>query len=322
MGLLIFAIIFSVIVSIFILVFISYGVNKKGLSKKHYAWILTVPVLFFIILSFGMFVKIEANEVGIIYHDQKGVLEEVKLEGFQTKSIFEHITPISTTNKTAALTVAGQTKDSAYADFMITIVYRIDAPNAGKFFKKTSSTDINPDQLNSLAKEALQSATIKYDIYGILGDQFENVRQDFVSKITELAMERYSITIVSASFDDVDAGERIEESIRRKAEALQQVEIAEVEKRKAEIEALTAKIKAEADAEVLLINAQAEADQVELAKTAIANMISYYLEAFPTLTEKEVANIIMTTIYYEVWDGKLPNVIGGDASIIIPMPEN
>jgi regulator of protease activity HflC (stomatin/prohibitin superfamily) len=287
-------------------------VKSKPWSKKSWL-LLPLSLLVFTILLPQKFVQVNANEVGIIYDDRYGVLETVKSEGFQSKSIFEHITRISTINKTAQLSVAGQTKDSIYADFVITIVYRIDADKAGKFFKKTAASDISSEQLNSLAKEALQGSTIKYDIYGILGDKLEDVRLDFVNSITRLLMERYYITVVSASFDDIDAGEAIETAIRKKAEALQQIEIAEAEQQRVEIENETARLKAQAQADIVRIAAEAQANKTILEKTAISEMIAQYREAFPTLTEKEVAQIILQTIYYDTWNGELPQVLTNDA---------
>lgn len=323
MGLLITSIILSVIACIIVLCIAIYNVSEGG-SK---ASLLATPLgaLFMLLLLFGSFTKINANEVGIIYHDRKGVLEEVKYEGFQTKSVFEHITKINTTNKTAQLTVAGQTNDSAFADFVITIIYRIDAVNAGKFYKQTSNKDIAPEQLSSLIKEALQSSTIKYDIYSILGDKLEEVRLDFTENLKAILLERYSITLVSTSLDDIDAGERIENIIKNKAEALQQIEIAEAEKQKAQVEAETekikaetaanvAKIEAEAEAEVKKIAADAEAYKVETEKTAVTDMIdSLYAKYQSSLNYEQCAEIVLQTIFYENWNGELPGVLTSDS---------
>ncbi len=296
----------------------------KVKNTKKYFYLMCSTPLVGLLLLFGSFCSVGANEVGIIYHDKYGVLDEVKYEGFQTKSIYEHITKIQTSNRTAQVKVAGQTKDSIYADFEITIIYRIDAANAGKFFKRTSQTNISTDQLNSLCKEALQSSTIKYDIYGILGADLETVRTDFVEDLTILLLDRYAITTVSASFDDIDAGNRVEEIIKQKAEAQQKIEISELEKQQAEIEALTAKVKAEAEAAIVRIKAEAEAAKVELEKTAISDMIDAIYErsnkeGTQLLTYTQCAEIVLKQIYYDKWDGVLPDYLGGDnASIILP----
>lgn len=305
MVLLIVSIILSVILGIGLVV-----VSWEDLGGKSFL-IAPFGAIAMLLLLFGSFTKINANEVGIIYHDKRGVLEEVKYEGFQTKSIFEHITKISTTNKTSQITVSGQTSDSAYADFIITVVYRIDAVNAGKFYKVTSNKDIAPEQLTSLVKEALQSSTIKYDIYSILGDKLEAVRIDFTNNLTQILLDRYSITVVSTSFDDIDAGERIENIIKNKAEALQQIEIAQAQKQQAEVEketelikadteAQAKKIQAEAEAEVIKIAADAEAYKVETEKTAITDMIDGVYEKYSDkLSYEQCAEIVLQTIFYE-----------------------
>lgn len=324
MTLLIFSIILSVIACLVLSFIVMYNISNNGWKKWS---LLVTPLgsLFMVVLLFGSFTKIKANQVGIIYDDRKGVLEEVKYEGFQTKSVFEHITKITTTNKTAQVTVSGQTSDSAYADFIITVVYKIEAHNAGKFYKATSSDDIAPEQLTSLVKEALQSSTIKFDIYSILGDKLEEVRLDFTNNLTQILLDRYAITVVSTSFDDIDAGERIENIIKNKAEALQQIEIAEAEKQKAEVEKETAlikaqataeaqKIQAEAEAEVKRIAADAEAYKVETEKTAITDMIDALYEKYQSsLTYEQCAEIILQTIFYETWNGELPEVLTSDS---------
>ena len=138
-------------------------------------------------------------------------------------------------------------------------------------------------------------------------------------------MDRYSITVISASFDDIDAGVRIEEIIKNKAEALQQIEIAEAEKQKASVEAETAKIKAETEAqvakikteneaEIKKIEADAEAYKVETEKKAVTDMIDALYDKYQsTLTYEACAEIVLQTIFYEKWDGKLPEVLTSDS---------
>ena len=324
MSLLIISTILTVISIIVLLITFLIKKSSGRWSTKHF-FLLFLSFGWFLLLLFGTFTVVQANEVGIIYHDQKGVLEDVKYEGFQTKSIFEHITTISTSNKTADLTVAGQTKDSVYAWFEITVIYKIASKDAGNFFKQTGAKDISQNQLNSLSKEALQSVTINYDIYSILGEDLETLRVEFVNKLTQLMYSRYFITIVSASFNDIDGGTQIENAIQSKAQAIQQIEIAEKEKQKAEVEKQTALIKAQSEAEVAKLKAQAQAEAQELLNSVTVNAINkMYIGQFKTAEEKtlfetsdiggfltiqEISDIVIKQLYYDTWDGKLPNVI-------------
>ena len=221
MSLLITSIVLSIALMIVIAIAVTAFLKQGKINKKGYLFV-PLGLLGMLLLLSGSFVKINANEVGIIYDDFQGVKENTYGEGFQTKSIFEHITTISTANKTAQLSTAAQTEDSSYATFQITIIYKIESQNAGKFYKSTSSKDISEAQLSSIVKEALQSSTIQFDIYSILGEKLEEVREVFTSNLSKLMMDRYSITVVSASFDDIDAGERIEEIIKKNDELIGQ----------------------------------------------------------------------------------------------------
>lgn len=305
-------------------------IASKQPRSKFKPTISIVSLAWLILLVFGSFTKVSANEVGIIYDDRYGVLEEVKYEGFQTKSIFEHITQISTTNKTAFISVYGQTQDSIYAEFQITLVYRIEAANAGRFFRVTGGTDISKEQLDSIVKETLQANAIKYDIYGILGESLEELRDDFATSLTNTLRNRYHITLVSASFDDIDAGSEIEEIIKNKAKAIQEIQIAEQERQRAIVEAETAEIRAEAEASVAIIRAQGNAEaQIILNSVTVNAITNMYAgqftegedlatpEVYGYLSIQEIAEVIVKQLYYDTWDGTLPSVITDGSGIII-----
>jgi len=320
---------------LFIILFIALGYNFLDNDWRLRPTQLLSPIAF-VILLFGIFTQVNANQVGIVYISvgpNKGIQEETLGEGLHLKSIFAKVTKVSTTNRTAFLEVAGQTEDSIYALFQITLVYRIDGMNAGRFFKITGSPEITQDQLNSITKEALQSATINYDIYGILGKDLEDVRLEFVNKLTILMVTRYNLTVISASFDDIDSGADIEKSIQDKAKAIQQILIAEQERQRAIVDAQTSIIRAEAAAQVILINAQATADaQIILNSVTVNAILAMYTGQFASgentatpeiygyLTIQEVTKTILTQLYYDTWDGKLPDVIAGDDVSLIIQP--
>ncbi|MCK7484124.1 MAG: hypothetical protein MZU97_00205 [Bacillus subtilis] len=91
-----------------------------------------------------------------------------------------------------------------------------------------------------MVKEALQRNAVMFDIYEILGGSSRHVADaNRVGYERHLPEPRYSITIISLSLDDVDAGTQIEQIIQNKAQAIQQIEIAQKEREKAEVDAQT-----------------------------------------------------------------------------------
>lgn len=323
-----FTLVFTLVLFVMLLLATMYDYRSRRFrfNKKVF-----LSPLAFLFLFTAAITKVDANTVGIVYHPfQGGIQDAVLTEGFKTKNIFATVTKISTTNRTAYLEVAGQTKDSIYADFQITLVYRIEAANAGRFFKVTGHNDIQAEQLNSITKEALQSATTNYDIYLILGEDLETVRIDFTTRLSTLLSTRYHITLVSASFDDIDAGAEIEQIIQDKAQAIQLIEIAEQERQRAEVEAETAIIRANADASVTIIAAEAQAEaQIILNSVTINAINQMYIgqfsegqdtatpEVYGYLTIQEITATILKQLYYDTWDGVLPTVITDGAGLII-----
>lgn len=315
----------SIIFTILAMGVIAYVISRKG--GRSYFYSLFGLLIGGIIIAGGSFAKVNANEVGIIYNDQNGVSDETMNEGFQVKSIFDHkVETIVTTNKEKEIETEGQTSDSAYLSVKITAIYKIESSNAGKFYKRTGANDIKTEQLNSLAKTCLQRATIKQTIYDILGGELDNVRLDFEDNFRTDLMDQYSITLVSTSFNSVDGGERIEESIKAKAEATQNIEIAQQLKEKQEVDNETAIAKAEAEQKVANIAADVEAYKVNKEKTAFSDAVELLHSSFKKedgtfeLTYKECTDIILAQNYYENWDGVLPAYMGGDADLTKLLP--
>lgn len=275
------------------------------------------------ILLFGSFCKVGANEVGIIYDDRYGVLDQTIGEGFKTKSIFEHVTTVSTSNRNASVETTGQTNDGQYATFELSIIYKIESQNAGKFFKQTNSTELNDEQLNSLVKKSLQSSTIKFDIFELLSEGLETARIDFETDLKNQLMNNYCVTLISVSFDDVDAGENIETILQQKAEAEQKIEIArkqaeadlitaENEVKIAEQEAIVKQTLADAQAYAVKVDGQANADAATAYVTKINDMITN-IQTNTGLSYSESADLVLSIVFYDTWDGKLPEVLTSDS---------
>ncbi len=338
-----------VVFVLFLVVLIGSIYYSKELSKRRpnnffgrYPRVVTLlPILPLLLILTGVFAQVGPNEVGIIYDELGGgVLQETYDQGLHLKSPFRHVTTISTTNRTAFIDVYSQTEDSIYAQFDITVIYSIHKEDAGLFFRTTGNTDISADQLNAIVKKNLQSVTTQYNVFDIMGQSLEQVRLQFQTVLAQDLYDLYHVTLVSVSINDVDAGSEIEKIIQDKAKAIQQIEIALQEKARQDVINETNRIKAETEAEIALIKAnsdlavaekQAEAQAVlnAVAVTAINTMYSAQFESDVErsefeingtggfLTIQEIAEIVVAQLYYDVWDGKLPQVITDGSSIII-----
>lgn len=292
--------------------------KRKRQNKKLY-FLSFIGVAGMLILLFGIFTKVEANQVGIVYDELNGgIQDETYGEGVHTKSIFEHITQISTANRSASVTTTGQTNDGQYATFSLSIIYKVDKENAGKFYRITNNTDIPSEALNTLVKSCLQSSTINYDIFELLSTGLETARIDFKNDLTKTLMETYYITLVDVSFDEIDGGTEVEAILSQKAEAEQKIKVTELEASanliSAENQAQIEKTLADAAAYSIRIEGEANGEAANAYINKVQALIDdLYTSTSNTLTYKECTDIVLSIIFYDTWDGKLPEVLTNDA---------
>lgn len=314
--------------------------KKKGNPKWFFLCLLWVPIL--LIPLCNSFVTIKANEVGIVYDELNGGVQTYSIgEGIHQKTIFQHVTPISTANRSAKITTYGQTSDGQSAQFELSIIYCIKADDAGNFYKKTSNTSIADDQLTAIVKQNLQTSTIKYNIFDLLSEELEPCRVTLKGYLGTSLYSEYFVTLVEVSVDDVDAGDEVEAILKQKAEADQKIEIAKKEAEAALItaqnEAEIKKTLAEAEAYATQVGGKAKAEASAAYTTAIEDMVNKlyvningvdstqvktdpttgYIISFPkaateTLTYSQCADIILGIVFYNSWNGVLPTTLTSD----------
>lgn len=311
-------------------------------GKKKFLFALLGPSVCLFLLC-GCFCKVGANEVGIVYDEtQGGVQSWTYGQGFHAKSIFQHVTAISTANRTGSVTTYGQTNDGQSAQFELSIIYSVSEADAGNFFKKTNSSDISSGQLDTIVKKNLQLNTSQYNIFELLSEGLETVRSGFEASLKKSLMDEFCVTLHTASFDDIDAGEEVEAILKAKAEADQKILIAQKE---AEASLITAqnqaeiqKLTADAEAYATRVKGVASGEAASAYIAAIQDMISKlyvningidkslvaydaetgYITSFPTAATEvmpysDCSSLILGIIFYDTWDGKLPEVLTSDS---------
>lgn len=307
-------------------------IAKRKVRKFLLAY-LVLPLAFFPLI-FGIFTSIGANQVGIVFDQLNGGIQDETLgQGVKVKSIFQKITKIGTANQIRYVSVYGQSKDGNSVEFEVTLTIFIAQEDAGKFYRKMNAPEIGESHLNTLVKEAIQKVSSKYEVFDIVGSKLETVRKEIEDEVKELLYNEYFITLAALSVEDVDVGPDIEKALERKAEEKLKLEIAEAERIRTEIEAQTEIIKAENEATIILLKAEANAEAQSILNSVAVNAIQkMYISQFETeadkeefelngvggyLTIQEVGDIVIKQLYYDIWDGKLPSVITDGSGIII-----
>lgn len=272
-----------------VVIFIAAGFKKvdgnRGWKINAKQW-LTIFALVLAIPAF--FTVVPANSVGIVYSPFAGGVQDIVLEeGIQPKSPFDTVYLLSTEVQTSRLdNLHGQTKDAQFLTISIDVKYEVDKKQAVKVFQKFRSLDnVTASLVKPVAQRAIETATTRYNIIEILGEQ----RTDVYTQIESSLVERFAsngIALHSITFLDTDGGEAIEKAIRDEA----------VEK-KAKETAVQRRDRALVEKETRITQAEAEAREKEILAAAIAEN--------PEVLELE---------WIKKWNGVLPGFLSGDAS--------
>ena len=277
MGLIIVSIVLSIITVIGIALYCIYEENKLWWSLFGFLWL--------ILIAFGCFTNIGANQVGIMYNPFKGgVQDEVLGEGFKGKTPFDRVYKISTQVQEFTFeNISVQTNDSQFVNAILQLQVRIDNAQAFQYFKKYGGNQLKDIQtiLSNTAQKELEKVTTQYNIMEVLGEKRDEiVNKTLESLKTELLKD--GILVERIILVDTDAGEKIEQAIQNEASAKKEAETAKYLKEKAELEG-----------EAKVIEAQKDKEANELKQTTLTKEI---------LAEKMI----------EKWNGTLPTAVLGE----------
>ena len=278
------------------------------MNKGKIGAIVSAVVLVFIVSAFFMMMeKVPAGYVGIVYEMNGGISDEVLTQGWHVVGPTKQVTLYSIGIEQSYLT-SGKDGDSADDDSFevptsdgkglnvdLTFTYRYDPDKVTSLFTKfkgQSGKEVRDSFIKPNIISWVKEVTAKYPVTEILGEERANLNIA-VSEYVKNKFEPYGIIVENTSLINIDADEETRAQVQRRVNAIQELELAQTEKKTAQVKAdqekevaLTkaqqdketalilaeqeketavinaeqAKIKAEGDAEAKRIKAQAEAD--------------------------------------------------------------
>lgn len=251
--------------------------------KKIVAIALAIVVAIFAVCCLE---RISVGNVGVVY-SAKGVESETLAPGWHWVSPIKKVKqfPVSQQQIVFSDDPADYNKDE-HAD------WSIDAPADGGMVKINLTVNYNfiPDKVlglytrfngmdgEQLVANYIQNSIIAYvkevtpqfSVMDIYSDKKAEVNQAITEYLNEKLSEEYGINVTSALIIDVELDTGLQEKIKAKEQAKQDVEIAELEKQTALAKAEIDKAEAQAAAEVAVINANADAEVVKIQAEAEA----------------------------------------------------
>ena len=195
--------------------------------------------------------------------------------------------------------IFGETADNIGIYVGMNCTAMIEEKDAAKFLYRYNNTPLETvidTDIKKLVEDCFNVETAKYastDLGAKKGEIMEAVKTYVVDYFKE-----YGITITVLGLKEGISFENpaIQAAIDKKFESEQKLVIQQNEN-----EANLAKAEAEAKAMLMLAQAQADANR---------------------LLSESLTNEILTQMYYEKWDGKLPYLYGADGDTLIQIPTN
>lgn len=200
-----------------------------------------------------------------------------------------------------------------------TINYQINKENAMEIYR-TIGTNYFDTIIQPKAYEALKGVFAKYNAENLIASRA--VLSKEIEIILKEDLAQYNIEIVSTSIENIDFTDAFTTAVENKQVAEQNKLKAQTEQEQANIEAAAAaerqRVQAQADADAAIIAANAEAEVVKIQAdsseyqgqkdAAIMSNLGKMLQTYPELLK-----------YYYVtgWDGNMPTTILGDDSNIL-----
>ena len=240
-------------------------------------------------------------------------MEDYTLEaGFHFKSPFQKIILMDNREQKTSFSTQAFSSDIQQVDITGSINYAINKSTAMTLFKEVG-TNYFDKLINPRMMENTKAVFSKYTAENLVSAREELSIQirDTLSK----EMERYGITIISVSIENVDFTDAFTDAVEAKQVAAQKKLQAEIEQEQKTMEtqqqAERQKIEAEAEAEVKKIAADAEAYSITTKAEAEAQANKQIAES--------LTNELIEFTQVNQWNGELPLYVSGDAADTLPV---
>ena len=212
------------------------------------------------------------------------------------------------------IATAAYSSDAQTMDVTMTLQYQIMPDKVTDIATQYGSLEVLQGRIQSIVIEKTKATLSSYKAMDIIAKR-ANISPEVELVIKEAVDADYFVSITAVVLTNIDFSDSFEKAVEDKM-------IAEQAKLKADYENQTKVAQAQAEAEAKLKAAEAE---IEIAKAeAEALRISAEAEAKANeLLEKSLTDNILTEMYINKWDGKLPSVVAGEETgIMIPSLTN
>ena len=282
--------------------------GKKGTLGLIVA---VVIILIALIVFFRCTVQIDTGYTAIV--TTFGKVEDYTLEaGFHLKSPFQEIILMDNREQKTPFSTQAFSSDIQQVDIVGSINYAINKATAMTLFREVG-TDYFNKLVNPRMLENTKAVFSKYTAENLVSarEQLSIQIRDNLSR----EMERYGISIISVSIENIDFTDAFTDAVEAKQVAAQRKLQAEIEQ-----EQKTMETQQQAERQRITAEAQAAVKKIEADAAAYATRVQAEAEA--EANQKIAASLTDTLIRWQQagrWDGKLPTFMSGEGASTLPI---
>ncbi len=280
-----------------------FGKQAPSGAGRKFGAVLTVLIVLAIVAIAGLacVTTVPTGHTGVV--TTFGSVEDYTYDsGVHFKLPWQRVVMMDNRIQKQTVDLSCFSSDIQEVTMVYTVNYQINQANAQNIYRSIGTEYYNTVIVPCIT-ESTKVITAQYTAENLVG-QRANLAQAIEVELAE-KLKAFNIELVSTSIEDMDFTDAFTTAVEEK-------QVAQQNKLRAETEAERAKIEAEADAAVVRIDAQAEAD---------ARLIEAQAEAEANRTIAESLNDqILRNRFYDVWDGVLPKVTGGSGGTLIDLP--
>ena len=276
--------------------------NYRNASRKFGGSLLIVTILVIVaIIGMSCVTTVPTGHTGVV--TTFGSVEDYTYDsGVHFKLPWQRVVMMDNRIQKQTVNLSCFSSDIQEVTRVYTVNYQINKANAQNIYRSIGIEYYNTVIIPCIT-ESTKVITAQYTAENLVGQ-----RASLAAAIeVELAekLDAFNIELVSTSIEDMDFTDAFTTAVEEK-------QVAQQNKLRAETEAERLKIEAEAQAEVVRIEAQAQADARLIQAEAEA-------EANRRIAES-LTDSILQNRFYDTWDGILPKVTGGTGGNLINIP--
>lgn len=277
---------------------------KRYRSKSRILAIIVLVLLLAAAIGLSCVTTVPTGHTGVV--TTFGSVEDYTFDaGVNIKLPWQKVVMMDNRIQKQTVNLSCFSSDIQEVSMVFTVNYQINKANAQVIYR-TIGINYYDTVITPCITEATKVVTAKYSAEALVG-QRTDLAAEIENELTQ-SLEKYNIEIVSTSIEDMDFTDAFTNAVEEK-------QVAEQNRLRAQTEAETKKIEAEAAAEVERIKAQADADAQLIRAEAEAEANRKIAES---LTEGVLSNK-----FIDSWNGELPMVTGSEGSLInIPLGDS